>query len=59
LEESLGGSFVYDHYDAVTEYHQQQKLLTEKYFKQRRLDLSPLNTLNADKNEGQQQAVSS
>jgi hypothetical protein len=38
LEERLGGSFVYDQYDPVTEYYQQQKVQTEKYFKQRRLD---------------------
>lgn len=38
LEERLGGSFVYDEYDPVTEYYQQQKIQTEKYFKQRRLD---------------------
>lgn len=38
LEQHLGGSFVYDQYDPVTEYYQQQKIQTEKYFKQRRLD---------------------
>jgi hypothetical protein len=38
LEQHLGGSFVYDRYDPVTEYYQQQKIQTEKYFKQRRLD---------------------
>jgi hypothetical protein len=38
LEERSGGSFVYDQYDPVTEYYQQRKIQTEKYFKQRRLD---------------------
>lgn len=38
LEQHLGGSFVYDQYDPITEYYQQQKIQTEKYFKQRRLD---------------------
>jgi len=38
LEEHFGGSFVYDQYDPVSEYYQEQKLQTEKYFKQRRLD---------------------
>jgi hypothetical protein len=38
LEQQLGGSFVYDQYDPATEYYQQQKIQTEKYFKQRRLD---------------------
>lgn len=38
LEENLGGSFVYDQYDPLTEYYQQQKVQVEKYFKQRRLD---------------------
>jgi hypothetical protein len=38
LEKRLGGSFVYDQYDPVTEYYQQQKVQTEKYFKQHRLD---------------------
>ena len=38
LQERSGGSFVYDQCDPVTEYHQQQKLLAAKYFKQRRLD---------------------
>jgi hypothetical protein len=38
LEQHLGGSFVYDQYDSVTEYYQQQKIQTEIYFKQRRLD---------------------
>ncbi|RYE22113.1 MAG: hypothetical protein EOP45_08700, partial [Sphingobacteriaceae bacterium] len=38
LEERLGGSFVYDQHDPVTEYYQQQKIQTEKYFKQRKLD---------------------
>jgi len=38
LEERLGGSIVYDEYDPFTEYYQQQKVQTEKYFKQDRLD---------------------
>jgi len=38
LEEHLGGSFVYDQHDPVTDYYQQQKIQTEKYFTQRRLD---------------------
>lgn len=38
LEEHLGGSFVYDQYDPVTEYYQQQKVQVEKYFKQSKLD---------------------
>lgn len=38
LLERLGGSFVYDQYDPATEYYQQQKIQTEKYYKQRRLD---------------------
>lgn len=38
LEERLGGSFVYDQYDPVAEYYQQQRIQTEKYFRQRRLD---------------------
>lgn len=38
LEERLGGSIVFDQYDPATEYYQQQKIQTEKYFKQRRLD---------------------
>lgn len=38
LEQYLGGSIVYDQYDPVTEYYQQQKIQIEKYFKQRRLD---------------------
>jgi len=38
LEQHLGGSFVCDQYDPVTEYYRQQKIQTEKYFKQRRLD---------------------
>lgn len=38
LEQHLGGSFVYDRCDPVTEYYQRQKIQTEKYFKQRRLD---------------------
>lgn len=38
LEERVGGSIVFDHYDPAREYYQQQKLQTEKYFMQRRLD---------------------
>ena len=38
LIESFGGSFVYDQLDPVTEYYQQQKIQTERYYKQRRLD---------------------
>ena len=38
MEERFGGSFVFDQYDPVTAYYQQQKIQTEKYFKQRRLD---------------------
>jgi hypothetical protein len=38
LAERLGGSIVYDQYDPFTEFYQQQKIQTEKYFKQRRLD---------------------
>lgn len=38
LEERLGGSIVFDQYDPATEYFQQQKIQTEKCFKQRRLD---------------------
>ena len=38
LQERLGGSIVFDEYDPATEYYQQQKIQTEKYFKQRRLD---------------------
>ena len=38
LEQHLGGGFIYDKYDLVTEYYQQQKIQTEKYFKQRRLN---------------------
>lgn len=38
LEERFGGSLVYDQYDPVTEYYQQQKIQIEKYFKERRLD---------------------
>jgi len=38
LEQHFGGSFVCDQYDPATEYYQQQKIQTEKYFKQRRLD---------------------
>jgi hypothetical protein len=38
LEERVGGSIVFDQYDPATEYYQQQKLQTEKYYKQRRLD---------------------
>ncbi len=38
LEQHLGGSFVYDQYNPITEYYQQQKIQIEKYFKQRRID---------------------
>lgn len=38
LEDRLGGSIVFDQYDPATEYYLQQKIQTEKYFKQRRLD---------------------
>jgi hypothetical protein len=38
LQQHLGGSFVCDQNDVVSEYYQQQKVQTEKYFKQRRLD---------------------
>ena len=38
LEQHFGGSFVVDEVDFIAEYYQQQKLQTEKYFKQRRLD---------------------
>jgi hypothetical protein len=38
LEERLGGSIVFDQYDPATEYYRQQKIQTEKYFKQRKLD---------------------
>lgn len=38
LGERLGGSIVFDQYDPATEYFQQQKIQTEKCFKQRRLD---------------------
>jgi len=38
LQERLGGSIVFDEYAPATEYYQQQKIQTEKYFKQRRLD---------------------
>jgi hypothetical protein len=38
LEERLGGSFVCDQCDPVAEYYQRQKIQTEKYFKQSRLD---------------------
>ena len=38
LLELFGGSFVYDQYDPIAEYYQQQKIQTEKYYKQRRLD---------------------
>ena len=37
-EERLGGSIVYDEFDPVAEYYQQQKAQTEKYFEQGRLD---------------------
>lgn len=38
LEERFGGSIVFDQYDPTIEYYRQQKIQTEKYFKQRRLD---------------------
>lgn len=38
LEEHLGGSFVCDQYDPVTEHYQQQKVQAEKDFMHRRLD---------------------
>lgn len=38
LEERFGGSIVFDEFDPATAYYQQQKIQTEKYFKQRRLD---------------------
>jgi len=38
LEERFGGSIVFDQYDPATEYYQHQKIQTEKYFNQRRLD---------------------
>ncbi|MEP6467099.1 MAG: hypothetical protein ABJB05_12390 [Parafilimonas sp.] len=38
LIERLGGSFVCDELDPVSDYYQQQKILIEKYYKQRRLD---------------------
>jgi hypothetical protein len=38
MEQHLGGSFVCDGYDPLTEYYQQQKIQTEKYFNQGRLD---------------------
>ena len=38
LEERLGDSIVFDQNDPATEYYQQQKIQTEKYFKQRILD---------------------
>ena len=38
LLQRLGGSIVHDQFDPVTEYYQQQKIQTEKYYKQRRLD---------------------
>jgi hypothetical protein len=38
LEERFGGSIVFDEFDPATAYYQQQKIQTEKYFIQRRLD---------------------
>ena len=38
LLDRLGGSIVYDQFDVMTEYYQQQKIQTEKYYKLRRLD---------------------
>lgn len=38
LLERLGGSIVYDEFDPVSDYYQQQKTIIEKYYKQRRLD---------------------
>ena len=38
LEERFAGSFVCDEHDAVAAYYQQQKIQTEKYFRQKRLD---------------------
>ena len=38
LLERLGGSIGYDQFDPITEYYQQQKIQTEKYYKLRRLD---------------------
>lgn len=38
LEKHLGSSILYDQYDPVAEYYQQQKIKTEKYFKHRKLD---------------------
>ena len=38
LSERLGGSFVYDEFDPVSDYYQKQKLQTDKYYQQRRLD---------------------
>lgn len=38
LTKHLGGSFVFDHQDPVTDYYLQQKIKTEKHYNQRRLD---------------------
>jgi hypothetical protein len=38
LEKLFGGSFVCDQYDPLAEYYQQQKIQTEKYFRQLKLD---------------------
>jgi hypothetical protein len=38
LEKYSGGNIVFDGYDPATEYYRQQKIQTEKYFGQRRLD---------------------
>jgi hypothetical protein len=38
LDQHLGESFVDDQHNPITEYYQQQKIQTEKYFQQRRLD---------------------
>ena len=38
LLERFGGSFVYDQSDPLTDYYLQQKIQTERYYKQRRLD---------------------
>ena len=38
LLERYGGSFVSDQYDPTSEYFQQQKIQTEKYYKQRSLN---------------------
>jgi hypothetical protein len=38
LSQQNAGSFVMDGYDAIREYFNNQQLLVEKYFRQRRLD---------------------